>query len=67
MMCYVNLIQTCVRCKIELISILCINCCIRSAFAIVNLALHAPCYVLWAPGKMVLGASVRFLGIGWSD
>ena len=30
---YVNLIQTHVRCKIELISILRINCCIRSAFA----------------------------------
>ena len=33
MMHYVNLIQTCVRRKIELISILRINCCVRSAFA----------------------------------
>ena len=33
MMRYVNLIQTCVRRKIELISILRINCCVRSAFA----------------------------------
>ena len=30
---YVNLIQMCVRCKIELISILYINCCVRSVFA----------------------------------
>ena len=30
---YVSLIQTCVRRKIEFISILHINCCVRSAFA----------------------------------